>query len=346
MADNKQSSIPPSSEAASEALKLSAEILRNVEMNEIPLPEIALKTIRLARLLNDLDFEKTMRLELSGYPTENGVVPLGPWRLGVAAGRGYQDKDGSERIFLESIDAILIQVKADQATLDNAITAASTVRAHPTQPSWKSGFALDDKTVEMWKAQASRDSLLKNTDKLASRRSLIYDYALSQHFELKFSSIASDVFARVRERADQKLAAVVPDAVMRFTAVHDNLRSQSSEDWSNAVHSCRRILEDLADAVFPASDEERIVEANGKKLQVKLGKAHYINRIMAFIQDHTSSRTFEHIVGSHLSFMGERLDAVFQAAQKGSHATILSREEADRFVVYTYLLVGDILSLL
>lgn len=37
--------------------------------------------------------------------------------------------------------------------------------------------------------------------------------------------------------------------------------------------------------------------------------------------------------------------SMFKAAQKGSHDTIVSREEADRYVIYTYLIVGDILSL-
>ena len=40
-----------------------------------------------------------------------------------------------------------------------------------------------------------------------------------------------------------------------------------------------------------------------------------------------------------------RLDSIFRAVQKGSHA-IVTQEEADRYVVYTYLVTGDILSLL
>jgi hypothetical protein len=49
-------------------------------------------------------------------------------------------------------------------------------------------------------------------------------------------------------------------------------------------------------------------------------------------------------VGSHLKFLGDRLDAVFHAAQKGSHAAV-SHDEANRYVIYTYMLVGDILAL-
>ena len=46
-----------------------------------------------------------------------------------------------------------------------------------------------------------------------------------------------------------------------------------------------------------------------------------------------------------MGFLGERLDSVFQAAQKGSHAEIVTRSEADRYVVYTYMVVGDLMSL-
>ena len=53
---------------------------------------------------------------------------------------------------------------------------------------------------------------------------------------------------------------------------------------------------------------------------------------------------FKNIVGSHLAYLGDRLDSIFSAAQKGSHAKV-GREEADRYVVYTYMIVGDILSL-
>lgn len=41
--------IPPSRQALAEALNLSAEILRNVELSELPLASIALKGSRLAR---------------------------------------------------------------------------------------------------------------------------------------------------------------------------------------------------------------------------------------------------------------------------------------------------------
>ena len=82
-----------------------------------------------------------------------------------------------------------------------------------------------------------------------------------------------------------------------------------------------------------------------KEKVVKLGADAYINRLVAYVEEHSSSERFQEIVGSHMKFLGERLDAVFQAAQKGSHAEIVARIEADRYVVYTYMIVGDLMSL-
>ena len=42
--------------------------------------------------------------------------------------------------------------------------------------------------------------------------------------------------------------------------------------------------------------------------------------------------------------MSDRLHAVVGVANKGSHFSV-SKQEADRCVIYTYMLVGDILSL-
>jgi hypothetical protein len=44
-----------------------------------------------------------------------------------------------------------------------------------------------------------------------------------------------------------------------------------------------------------------------------------------------------------LEFLGARLDAADGAGQKGAHETVVTREEASRYITGTYLLLGDIL---
>jgi len=337
--------IPPTRQALAEALNLSSEILKNIELTEIPLANIALKAIRLARLLNDFSYQKIMEYEAGGYPVEPGGVSPIVWDLGKFAGRVYKEtdtetKEVQEYIYRESINEMEETLRTAEVALSAARDSDTSISsANPNQ------FVNTNSKSNQLERTVIRRSISQEAQRIASRRTFIYQYALRIHYELKFSGIADDIFTRVRQRTDDKIGRLIPDSIQKITAIYEGLSSENSENWSNAVHSCRRILQDLADVLFPPTNDEKIVEVGGKKRTIKLGKDQYINRIMAFVENSSQSTRYENIVGSHLEFLGERLDSVFKAAQKGSHDIIVSKEEADRYVVYTYLLVGDILSL-
>jgi len=344
MSGSRMDTIPPSQQALKEALGLSEEILRNIELNELPLARIALKASRLARLINDLEMQKIMQFEASGYPSTPEGVPSEVFRLATIAGRQFEQEDlGDGKIkqfaYLESIGSL----EQDVAIADTALEAArdpdiSVSSSNPNQMvQLPAGHDFERIGIRTRASQA--------TTRLSSRQAFIYQYVLGKHYELKYSGIADDVFSRIRQRVDSSIGETVPDAVQKLSSAYDNLRSTNPEDWSNAVHSCRRILQDLADAVC-APQEDRSVIINGGKQPIKMGKDKYVNRIITFVQDHSESKRFQSIVGSHLRFLGDRLDSIFKAAQKGSHAVIVNQAEADRYVVYTYLILGDVLSLI
>ena len=157
---------------------------------------------------------------------------------------------------------------------------------------------------------------------------------------------ANDCFARSRDRLESACGLLFPEALPRLLSIQSDLRSSNPASWSGAVHACRRLLEDLADRVFPAQSDDRVREVDGESVTVRLGKSNYINRLMAFMEDNAKSAVFSEIVGSDLRFAGDRLDALLDAVQKGSHADIRSRTEADRYAVRTMILVSDVLSLL
>ena len=331
--------IPPTKKALDEALALSDDIIKNIELNEIPLANIALKTARLARLTNDFDMNKIMELEISGYSDESsGFVPKNQWKIGMDADREYQTEDYKMQIYPESIEQLEGEILLNQTGLEVARDAdISFASVNPQQRfstytgNWK----------ERTEIRKRNNILLK---RLASRRSLIYQYVLKKYLELRFSNIADDIFANIREKVDKNIGKLVPDSVTRFTAVYENLNSENTENWSNAVHSCRRILKDLADAVYPPGDDKQKV-IDGQEKAIKLGEAQYVNRILEFITESSDSQNYQDVVGSQLIFVKDRLESLLNASHKGTHTTIVSKEEANRIVVYTYLIIGDILSL-
>ena len=289
-----------------EALGLSDEILRNLELAEIPLGNACLKAARLARLLDDSPNVDT----LSGIAVEVGNL---------------ESHDGTLRSQME--------VARDP---DVSLSTANT---------WQYIQAPQGNSVERW---GITNTVLNNERRLQAHRAAVYKavykYVLNVNYQLRLSEVPEAVFERTRQLVDSRLRDMVPDAVRQFVSVWDSLRSQNVEDWSNAVHSCRRVLQGVADAVYPPNpDGLSEVERNGQK--IKVGPDQYVNRIMLYVQDRSDSGRFEEVVGSHLTYLGDRLDALQAAATKGSHAKIQSREEAERYTTYTYMLIGDILSL-
>ena len=332
--------ITPSREVLQEALSLSSEIMGDIELSRIPFVAVALKASRLARLLNEVDAQNVFRYEASGYPANPDGVPPEIWRLAQLAGRTYYWRDPTSKedklvAFLESVEQLEHQIEGAKLALQSAADRdVSISSANPSQ-------YLFTPTGNYLERQGLLGQLKTASQRLGGRRALIYDYASRKYYDLRYSSLAQDVFSEIRQAVERDIGDVIPDAVNKFVSVHDNLRSENTEDWSNAVHSCRRILQDLADALFPAQKQPR-VSASGKK--IKLGPDNFINRLVCFAEDNSQSKRFNEIVGSNLEFLGNRLDAIFQAAQKGSHATV-NQEEANRYVIYTYILVGDLLSL-
>lgn len=323
-------------ESLNEALKLSEEIISNIELSTSSLSNCALKASRLARLLNEFDYQRIFIFESSGYPSSpNGLTP-DIWDLCKKAGEGKT----VEKAKLGSIGAMEIELEAMKDSLKIAHDPnVSISSANPNQ------FVSSGGTSNFLERKSLRDGISTNSQFLIKRQAFVYEYVSNKYYELKYSKITSDIFSRTRKFVDGKIGDLVPLSAQKFASVYENLTSENSEDWSNAVHSCRRILQDTADVIYPAREDKTINLDNGETKIIKLGVDNYINRIIAYVDEQSDSKRFEEIVGSQMKYLGERLDAIFKAAQKGSHDIITSRQEADRYVIYTYLIVGDLLSL-
>jgi len=284
----------------SEALSLAEEILRNIELNEIPFANTCLKVARLARLLND-----TQRLDAL-------------------------TKISSSIGSLESyIEASKIRLAAAR---DPDVSVSS---ANPTQ-------YLVTPIGNAFERDKIINNILFSEKSLQEQKTTVYNYVLNIYYELRFSAVPQEIFEKTRRRVDKRLAEMVPEAVKKFVSVYDNMKSTNPEDWSNAVHSCRRILQAVADVLYPPNPSG-LSEINRGGKRIKVGSDNYVNRLIIYVENNSNSKRFFEVVGSQLKFLGDRLDSLYSAATKGSHTEIKSAEEAERYIIYTYLLIGDIL---
>jgi len=151
---------------------------------------------------------------------------------------------------------------------------------------------------------------------------------------LKFGGII--VFEDTKKLVDSKLVDVCPDAIEKFTAASERLKETKPESWAQAVTTCRRILKDFADAIYPPKD----TPVNGRKV----GEDEYINRLWAFASENIKSDTNKELIQSEVEYIGRRIDSLYDLTCKGTHAEI-SKDDAERAIIRTYLLIGDLIKL-
>lgn len=322
-----------------ECTLLAAEVLDDFQESRISIDRILLKALRLYSLLGDQFGAALFTYETSGYPTTPTGLPQNVWVIAEAAGRTYavQNPMNPAQLLYYSFPMLLSEL---QAALD-----AEKSKTQQTANTMQQQGLLQMQTV--FSVDPTIQGLPDSTATISSGqrwmqtiRSRLYQYVLQTYQYLKYGSAAEGTFTEFRTQADERLKKICPQAIEKLSSAYNNLNSSNPEDWANAVHSCRRILTDLADALYPPRDEPVMV--NGKLK--KVGKEQYINRLVQFIASKEGSKTFADVVGADLSSIGMRLDAIYDAVCKGTHAEI-TKDEASRYIIHTYLLISDIVSL-
>lgn len=326
-----------------ECTELSSEILKNFELSELPVSNIILKCLRLCRLLGDEDGILLFSYESSGYPKErDGLLNPETWRIAGIAGRRYtkiEKKDGvsstqeyANTTLLARIEELIKTQKVRlSASADPDVSVSS---ANPNQMVFAPTGNMRERTVVV-------SSIAENQDWLQRIQGHLYAYILQIYNRLAYGNIIEDTFTKARLAVNDRLTSLCPKSIGKFVSVYENMDSENPEDWANAVHSCRRILLDLADALYPPQKDPILI---GKK-EILLGHDQYINRLVQFISCKEGSQTYFNVVGSDLRSIGERLDAINDAVCKGTHVNV-SKDEASRYIIHTYLLVSDIISLM
>lgn len=322
-----------------ESLDLSSEILRNIELAEIPLSNIITKTIRLARLIGDLETVNWLRLEISGYCIDSisGVPPI-EWEYGAKSKRHYlqKDKDGKEQSYMKIESVGRIESEIETAKIQLSVSTDPNISISSSNPN-QYLHPPNGNTVER---NNLRLSILNGISLLDKIKSSILEYVLSIYYQLKFSDITESIFENTKNRVNLMLSTICPEATKELVTAYENVLSLSEADWSNSANSCRRLLVQVADVLCP-SVKSKVTKNTSKP---KLTEDAYVNRLINFIASKSKSENFQKVVGSHLKFIGERLDSLNSFSSKGLHKKI-SKDEIERLIIYTFLCVGDILTL-
>lgn len=167
------------------------------------------------------------------------------------------------------------------------------------------------------------------------------DYLMQCEASLRLAATGGLIFDRHRTRVDQHLRAVAPDVLAKLNAAIERAAAgDDSEARSHALTSCRRVLETVANHVFPPRAEP-YVDANGKERPV--GKLQYRNRLLAAIES-AGVTTLRRALAATIEDIASRLDRLDDLTQKGVHEEPTAAD-VDFGVIHTYLIAGEVLQL-
>jgi hypothetical protein len=298
-------------ERTTEILAECKGIIEAIEHRKLPLSRIALRARRLAQLLDD--DEAFMWLSMECVGADGGTPPARQWsdQTGANGSKGLQ-----KYLKLHAVRDFT------NVTIERVVDEIAKGR-------------LVDKTrvagAPLAELEAGREPLSKDvSEQLSAVRG-------GPDLLLHFRQIAGNIFDRFKTNADAVLAQLCPDAIAKLTNAVEKAGSDKPEDWAAAALSCRRVLHDFADAVYPPRDEP--VEGRS------VAKDKYKNRLWAFAKDRGSKAVEkEFLATEEIDALCKTLDRVYELDSKGVHDAV-TNQQAHLAVLRTYILLEQLAQL-
>ncbi|MBP5877385.1 hypothetical protein F3K37_23840 [Streptomyces sp. LBUM 1477] len=300
-----------------EAIRVADELLADIELKRLKASEVVLKASRLARLVGHTELTEFLGFERNGYPTDGSA------RAWVGRAGRWADKE-KNTFYTVSIAKVEGHAESAQQAID-ALRGGGNYSGDMLIP-------------------ASRDHdsrILQSSNNLGTWIGIcgqivatVYDMTTEIYHELLFSELQASLFADTQKKVDGSLAAASGSALDKIERVSDRLRDGDPESVSQALTTCRRLIDSCADYVFPAEGEPYAI---GDGVTLKVGPQQVLNRLQA----HT------HVCGASKSRrdrLRRTLSDLYDRCSAGTHAEV-TIDEARFIFLQTYIALGEILTL-
>lgn len=299
----------------SEALKLSEDLLADIELNRTEASQIVMKAARLARLTEDEDASEWLGHELSGY---RGVRLDRKYMTDTT--RWTNNKEGEEHwISIGELSALIKALEGQQSSLSSVSLSGDALI--PAQRQHIS--AIHETAQQLSNYSAAVSSVVTQ----------VYQFTTKIHYGILFGETQETFFATIRHEVDSQLASLVGDHLKKIESITERLRAGDVEAISHSMTTCRRLIDTVANALFPARQEPFMVG----EVELAVKENHVLNRLQA----HAFT------CGAHKDRrdrLRRTLADIYSRTSSGVHATV-SIDEARYVFIQTYITLGELLAL-
>jgi len=299
---------------AEHILELSKELLGDIELDRLSADKLLLKATRLARLVGSDEIQTWLTFEVHSYSSSNPVSLkymglTGRW-IDYKEGKGHWGSLGQHAVSIETAKA-RIEATSMAGSVSNAGYLNTLSRNH-----------------------AALSSTIRSLTGVQSRvMGLMHSFVASVFYERQFADLAESTFDGYKADVDALIAAKAGQVMNKLPSVVARLKEGDDEAISQALTTCRRILEAFADAIFPPSEDT--FEVGGNHLKLDAGK--HQNRINAYIAQRFES-------SSRRTRLRQNISNLFDRVSTGVHNDV-SAQEAHSLFLNVYLFLGEVLHL-
>ena len=306
---------------STEALNLSSEILKNIELSEISLEKICLKCIRLARLCGDSDYETAFELEVSGYGDFPNGLPLKIFKIGEIANRITKNDKGQKSCFILSISQIEVIQKVGYKRLEKSgdpdVSISFSDQFQHIALMNKSDSILHKNTLER---RVLSKEIVKMNHLLSKRVEFIYSYVSKKFHKLSFEKEVYSVLRNLSDSIKNTVSNIIPEGSKKITSILENLRSNNSQDWKNVLVTCRNLLKETAETLKPNFNEK------------------YYDILKNVVRNSSLSKTDK-------SLLEQDITVLIDPLNEGAHDQPVSRKKVEELFVRVCLCLSKIIEL-
>lgn len=323
------------------ALETCGKVVDGIEDNTITTESALLLCSKIARLTNDEENIIWFQYEYGGYPKNNdGRLTDDAWNLAYKKGRGFK-KDGKTYVFTNLASELEKKIVVQQKAVGNFTTNGASVSGELAL------LAMNKLTTNVHSSTIKMVyDVAESQTRLATLKAKYYEYALKKQIELTFGNVAMDIFTRYRERVDLAFSDLSKETILKLQAIEGKLESGNPEMYSQALTTCRRLFKSTADELFikyfPNYTNKIYKTKSGKEIDVS--GDHYKNKLSAVIEKLEDKSSKNTLIGSNVIYLLDWIDNLIDLQCEGVHASI-TKEDAERCILQTYMCLGDILTL-
>lgn len=157
--------------------------------------------------------------------------------------------------------------------------------------------------------------------------------------KLQYSGKMNSIIESIQKEVNDKITKINPEIDSEIQSISVNIVYDEPEKLSKVAHSCRRILKLLADKVFPPQ-EEQYENKLGNKFPVR--DNNYMNRLLAYLDKNKKDKILE----SEINYLAPLFNGLRESAGEGVHAPKITKFEAEKIFILTYLIISEILKLI